>query len=93
MGGIDMLGGNKFGMFDDMNFGFQEPAFVIDYIDCTLLFFNSNNNYIFILYRESRSLAIFDLETLESKGRIYDQNSINSMVQWFISSEKINYLI
>ena len=88
MGGLD-----KFGMFDDMNFGFQEPAFVIDYIDCTLLFFNFNNNYIFILYRESSSLAIFDLETLESKGRIYDQNSINSMVQWFNSSEKINYLI
>ena len=93
MGGIDMFGGNKFGMFDDMNFGFQEPTFVIDYIDCTLLFFNFNNNYIFILYRESSSLAIFDLETLESKGRVYDQNSINSMVQWFNSSEKINYLI
>ena len=94
---FDMFGMNKLNRFNDFNFdnnlAFQEPAFVIDYIDASLLFFTPNNNYIFVLYRESASLAIHDLETLESKGRIYDQSSTNSIVQWFNSSGKINYLI
>ena len=95
----NIFGRKKFGMFNDFNYDFeqqilfQEPAFVIDYIDSSLLFFTSNNNYIFILYRESASLAIFDLENLESKGRIYDQSSVNSLVQWFNSNDKINYII
>ena len=99
----NIFGRNKFGMardpFNDFNYDFeqqmqfQEPPYVIDYIDCSLLFFTSNNNYVFILYRESASLAIFDLENLESKGRIYDQSSVNSLVQWFNSNDNINYII
>ena len=91
MGGMDPLG------FDPLNtnnlLNFQEPPFVIDYIDSTLLFFTSTNNYIFVLYRESCSLALFDLETSQNKGRIYDQTSVNSLVQWYNSQEDKNYLI
>ena len=85
---------NLFGFEDFENqFQIREEPFIIDYIDSTLLFFTSKNNYILILYRESASLAIYDLETLESKGRIYDQSSVNSLVQWFNSEDNINYVI
>lgn len=89
---------NKMGMFD-CGFGFEDQLqlgvqpYVIDYIECTLLFFTSNNAYILVLYRETNSLAIFDLETLESKGRIYDESSVNSLVQWYNSKDDTNYLV
>ena len=92
------FGRNKMNFFGD-NFGFEnhlgmyEEPFVIDYIGYSLLFFTSNNNYILVLYRESSSIAILDLETFESKGRIYDQSSTNSLLQWYNSNDKINYLI
>ncbi len=93
------FGNDKFG-YNPMNFdyfenqmNFQEPAFVIDYIGSTLLFFTSTSNYIFILYRESDSIAILDLETAKNKGNIYSQNYVNSLVQWYNSEEDKNYLI
>ena len=93
------FGYDKFG-YNPLNFdyfenqmNFQEPAFVIDYIGSTLLFFTSTSNYIFILYRESDSIAILDLETAKNKGNIYSQNYVNSLVQWYNSEEDKNYLI
>ena len=93
------FGYDKFG-YNPLNFdyfenqmNFQEPAFVIDYIGSTLLFFTSTSNYIFILYRESDSIAILDLETAKNKGNIYSQNYVNSLVQWYNSKEDNNYLI
>ena len=41
---------NNLNRFNDFNFennlAFQEPAFIIDYIDDSLLFFSPTNNYI-----------------------------------------------
>jgi hypothetical protein len=94
----NMFSRNKMGMdmFDDFNYGnpmFKENPFVIDYIGYSLLFFSSDNTYILVSYRETSSIAIFDLETLESKGRLYDKSSVESLLQWYNSSDKINYLI
>ena len=87
---------NKMDMFDDFNYGsplFKEDPFVIDYIGYSLLFFSTDNTYVFVSYRETSSIAIFDLETLESKGRLYDKSSVESLLQWYNSSDKIDYLI
>ena len=94
----NMFNRNRMGMdmFDDFNYGnpmFKENPFVIDYIGYSLLFFSSDNTYILVSYRETSSIAIFDLETLESKGRLYDKSSVESLLQWYNSSDKINYLI
>jgi len=96
----NMFNRNKMGMgmdmFDDLNYGnpfFKEDPFVIDYIGYSLLFFTTDNTYILVSYRETASIAIFDLETLESKGRLYDKSSVESLLQWYNSSDKINYLI
>ena len=92
---MDMFGFNKMNMFDEFGFqqNFQEPPFTIDYIDCSLLFFTFTNSYIILFYRESSTLEILDLETLERKGKINDQASIKSLLQWHCSEDNINYLI
>ena len=92
----NMFNRNKIDIFDDFNYGnplFKEDPFVIDYIGYSLLFFSTDNAYIFVSYRETSSIAIFDLETLESKGRLYDKSSVDSLLQWYNSSDKIDYLI
>jgi hypothetical protein len=92
----NMFNRNKMDMFDDFNYGnplFQEDPFVIDYIGYSLLFFSNDNTYILVSYKETSSIAIFDLETLESKGRLYDKSSVESLLQWNNSSDKIDYLI
>ena len=92
----NMFNRNKKDMFDDFNYGsplFKEDPFVIDYIGYSLLFFSTDKTYIFVSYRETSSIAIFDLETLESKGRLYDKSSFESLLQWYNSSDKIDYLI
>jgi len=92
----NMFNRNKMGIFDDVTYGdplFREEPFVIDYIGYSLLFFSNDNNYVLVSYRETSSIAIYDLETLKSEGRLYDKTSVNSLLQWFNASDGINYLI